>query len=258
MNIKKLKNAVIMATVSTMLLSGTIYAATKNTVPATPQSPAAPTAANNPDTVPASLDADEVVYDMRTGVMTATGNVLMTRGTAKVTGKIAEYNTKTTAGKVTGDVIAVDRDMRLTADNCVSDGNHMVAEGQIVRATKADKTYTGPRVDYFQQQEYVLMERGGQINSTAGDVFSADRMEGWTKTNYAKGTGNAHLVSPKDKLEAAGDVVDYYGKQEGSSEPGKAYLTGNAWAVQDNNTLRSNRLVIYLADEGKAVADNAE
>lgn len=252
------RKAALLAAMTTMLISGTIYAESEGTVP--PPPPPAPQANSGAgDNVPSSLDADEIIYDMRTNVMSATGNVLMTHGTAKLTGREAELNLNTNAGFVVGDVIAVSEDMRLTADKCTSDGNHMVAEGDVVHATKKDKTYSGPRVDYFHEEEYVLMEQGGEITSTAGEVFSANRMEGWTKLNYARGTGDAHLISPPNKLEASGDVVDYYGKVEGSNEPAKAYLTGNAWAVQDNNTLRSKRLVVYLAEEtGEAKAEEAD
>ena len=53
-------------------------------------------------------------------------------------------------------------------------------------------------------------------------------------------------------MEAGGDQVDYDGKQEG-----KAVLSGNAWAIQDNNTIRGNRLTVYLADDGTLKADAA-
>ena len=59
------------------------------------------------------------------------------------------------------------------------------------------------------------------------------------------GNGNIHLVSPKNNMEAGGDQVDYWGE-----ENGKAVITGNAWAVQDNNTLKSKKLTVYLADDG--------
>lgn len=228
--------------VTMLLAGGTIYAANDKNV----------------NDVPSSLDGDEISYDMRTGVIKAEGNVLMTHGNAKLAGKTAEFNMKTNAGSIQGDVIAIQDDMKLTAESCVSDGEHIVAKGNTVHAVKGDKSYTGPQVDYFQSKNYVLMEYGGVIASEAGDSFTADRMEGWTDTNNAKGTGNAHLLSPANKLEAAGDNVDYYGKEAGTGEPAKAYLTGNAWAVQDNNTLRSKRLVVYLADEGEAKAETAE
>lgn len=225
-----------------LLAGGTIYAANDKNV----------------NDVPSSLDGDEISYDMRTGVITAQGNVLMTHGNAKIAGNAAEFNMKTKAGSIQGNVIAIQDDMKMTAESCVSDGEHIVAKGDSVHAVKGDKSYTGPQVDYFQSKHYILMEYGGVIASKAGDTFTADRMEGWTDTNNAKGTGNAHLVSPTRKLEAAGDNVDYYGKEAKTGEPAKAYLTGNAWAVQENNTLRSNRLVVYLADEGETKAKVAE
>ena len=54
-------------------------------------------------------------------------------------------------------------------------------------------------------------------------------------------------MSPSRAMEAGGDQMDYYGKEQG-----KAVITGNAWAVQENNTMRSNRMTIYLADDGSA------
>ena len=67
------------------------------------------------------------------------------------------------------------------------------------------------------------------------------------KDEHYIGEGNAHVVSPSRAMEAGGDQMDYYGKEQG-----KAVITGNAWAVQENNTMRSNRMTIYLADDGSA------
>ena len=47
--------------------------------------------------------------------------------------------------------------------------------------------------------------------------------------------------------EGGGDEAEYFGQ-----ESGKVILTGNAWAVQDNNTLKSQRLTVYLNETGKA------
>ena len=68
-------------------------------------------------------------------------------------------------------------------------------------------------------------------------------MEGWTKTEHAKGVGNAHIISPPRDFEGGGDEAEYFGK-----ETGKLVLTGNAWAVQENNTLKSGRLTVFLKD----------
>jgi lipopolysaccharide export system protein LptA len=48
-------------------------------------------------------------------------------------------------------------------------------------------------------------------------------------------------------MEAGGDTMDYQGKAQGV-----VVVTGNAWATQDNNTLKSNRLTLYLAQDGQA------
>ena len=82
--------------------------------------------------VPASLDADTVEYDMRTGEIIATDNVLMKRGDAKVAGARATYNINTMAGSVIGNVIAVKGDIRITCDQLISEGQeHMLAMGSV-------------------------------------------------------------------------------------------------------------------------------
>ena len=197
---------------------------------------------------PTSLDADNVEYDMETGVVTATGDVLMVQGDLKVTGLEAQYNSKTQEGRVEGNVIAVQsaKNMRVTAQKVTSDAQqHMVATGDVY-GTMEDKTFSGPVVEYFQPQDYVLIRQGGTITSKDG-VFTADEMEGYLKDEHLIGRGNAHVVSQPNDMEAGGDVLNYYGLEQG-----KAVLTGNAWAVQYNNTLKSNTLTIILAKDGKA------
>ena len=196
---------------------------------------------------PASLDADVVEYDTKTSVVTATGNVLMKRGTSKVAGAKATYNVQTQAGTVEGNVIAVRENLRITCQKLVSDGQeHMQALGG-VHATELDREFIGEQVDYFpNQNKYILIETGGMAKSKDG-TFTADRLEGWMDDEHYIGTGNAHLISSPRDLEAGGDRCDYYGKEEG-----KAILTGNAWAIQDNNTVKSNKMIIYLAKDGNA------
>lgn len=222
--IGKLKLAFVAAALTAAITTGTLYAAEE----------------------PSSLDGDTVDYDTKTGVVVATGNVLMVKGNTRIAGAKAVYNTKTMEGNVTGGVIAQKEDMRITAANYSTDGKgHMLATGD-VHGTKADKTFTGEKVYYVAADEYMLMDTGGIVTSKDGTV-TADRLEGWLKEDRYKGTGHAHLVSPPKNLEAGGDQLDYFGKEQG-----KAILTGNAWAIQDNNTLNSGRLTIYIADDGNA------
>ena len=202
-------------------------------------------AADSPE--PSSLDADMVEYDMKTGVVTAEGNVLMKRGISRIAGARAAYNINTQEGMVEGNVVAVREDMRVTCEKLTTDvPDHMLTLGNVY-GTQQDKTFRGETVEYFpKQNEYVKIPTGGIITSKDG-TFTADFMEGWLGEEHYVGIGHAHLVSPPNDLEAAGDRVDYFGKEQG-----KAILTGHAWAIQDNNTVRGNRLTIYLAQDGKA------
>ncbi len=223
---KMLGRVIAMACLASITAAGTLYAADE----------------------PINMDADTVEYDMETGLVTAKGDVLMVQGALKVSGQEAQYNSKTQEGMVEGNVIAVqsDKNMRVTAHKVTSDvQQHMVATGDVY-GTMEDKTFSGPIVEYFQPQDYVLIKQGGTITSKDG-VFTADEMEGYLAEEHLIGRGNAHVVSQPNDMEAGGDLLNYYGLDQG-----KAVLTGNAWAVQYNNTLRSNQLTIVLAKDGQA------
>ncbi len=192
------------------------------------------------------MKADTVEYDMKTGEMKATGNVVMKHGGTVAYCSTAIYNTNTQQGRMEGGVSADREDMHMVCDVFYIDSSTAFrAEGN-VHGTKADRSFRGPRAEYFTDQDYLRMSDGGTI-STADGVFSADFMEGWLKDNHCKGVGNAHIVSPAKNFEGGGDEAEYFG-----DDSGRVVLTGNAWGVQDNNTLRSERLTVYLSETGKA------
>lgn len=200
------------------------------------------------DEEPISMDADTVEYDMKTGVVKAKGDILMVQGDLKITGQDGEYNVNTQEGRLEGNVIAVkpSKSMRVTADKVTSDAQqHMVATGN-VHGVMEDKTFDGTIIEYFQPQDYVLIRERGIVTSKDG-TFTADVMEGYLKDEHLIGRGNVYVVNPVNDMEAGGDLLNYYGLDQG-----KAVLTGNAWAVQNNNTLKSNQLTILLAKDGSA------
>lgn len=214
--------------------------------------------------VPSSLNADEVVYDMNSGVITATGNVLLKHGTGKATGAKAMYNINTMESYLVENVIVVRDDMRVTCDSLKNNGQgHMQADGNVVgiqtilpneQYPNGDtRTFKGEHVDFYpDDKKHVVIPAGGIVTSGDG-TFTADHMEGWMDEEHYVGTGNAHAVSPPREMEAGGDRVDYFGKDNG-----KAVLTGNAWAIQENNTIRGNRLTVYLADDKKVKVKPAD
>ena len=214
------------------------------------------------DDLPSEVNADAIEYDMNTGVVAAEGNVLLKHGTTKATGLHALFNVNTKEAHLIGNVIVVDEDMRLTCGALKSNGQgHMVADENVIATQTVApnekypngdiRTFTGEHIDYFpDDRKHVIIPAGGVAKSEVEGTFTADKLEGWIDDERYIGTGNAHLISQTRNLEAGGDNVDYDGKQEG-----KAVLSGNAWAYQDNNTIRGNRLTVYLADDGTLKAE---
>ena len=199
------------------------------------------------------LNADSVEYNMKTGQMTAKGNVVVHYDGGVVTGDFATYNTKTYTGEMTGGIVADKEDTHLDCDRVeVRSQTKMVAIGN-VHGRKKDKRVEGPVVEYDSGEEYACLPQGGML-ATADGTFTADYMEGWMKTETAKAVGNAHVISPPKDFEGGGDVAEYFGK-----ENGKLVLTGNAWAIQGNHTLKSGRLTVFLNEKDKAetVADES-
>ena len=214
------------------------------------------------DDLPSEVNADAIEYDMNTGVVAAEGNVLLKHGTTKATGLHALFNVQTKEAHLIGNGSVVDEDMRLTCGALKSNGQgHMVADENVIATQTVApnekypdgdvRTFMGDHIDYFpDDRKHVLIPGGGIAKSEVEGTFTADKLEGWIDDERYIGTGNAHLISEVRKLEAGGDQVDYDGKQEG-----KAVLSGNAWAYQDNNTIRGNRLTVYLADDGTLKAE---
>lgn len=191
------------------------------------------------------LSADVLEYDTESGVMHAVGSVKMIRDNAVMTGAEARYNSKTQEGLVTGGVVVTKDDLTMHAAQVQSMGNtHLIATGDVV-ATKGERVLTGPVVEYFSDREYAIIPSNAKVTMPDGTI-TADRMEAFMKENHIIGQGNVHIVSETRNLDATGDKADYYGEQKG-----KVILSGNAVAVQENNTLRGNTLTLYLAGEKK-------
>lgn len=214
------------------------------------------------DNEPSEVNADAIEYDMNTGIVTAEGNVLLKHGLTKATGLHALFNVNTKAAQLIGNVIVVREDMRITCNALASNGQgHMSADGNVIATQNLapnekypdgdTRTFTGEHIDYFpDDRKYFVIPTGGVAESRVEGTFTADQIEGWIDDEHYIGRGNAHMVSTARNMEAGGDQVDYDGK-----DAGKAVLSGNAWAFQNNNTIRGNRLTVYLADDGNLKAE---
>lgn len=222
----KLKIVFIMSFLTLALCMGNVFAASNNK--------------------PTEVNADTIEYNTQSGVITATGNVVMVQEGSKITGQKAVYNTKTQQGSVTGNVVADKDDLHMTANEIFTQGaNNLVASGNVV-AHKQDKTITGSRLEYNSQTDYAVMPNGGTIVTVDGSI-TGNHLEAYMKENHFIATGNVHIISQTRNIDAYSDNADYY-----SDGSGKAILQGHAVAMQDNNTIRGDRLTLYLNDVGQA------
>ncbi|MBR1884846.1 MAG: organic solvent tolerance protein OstA [Schwartzia sp.] len=194
------------------------------------------------------LNGDSVEYSVKTGLMTATGNVVLRYEDGVATADFASYNTKDSTGTLTGGVVADKGDMHIVCDRVNILSNTQISAVGNVHARQKDKSVDAPQIDYDSGEQYVRLPSGGTLGAAEG-TFTADYMEGWMRDNRCRAVGNAHVISPPKDFEGGGDEAEYFGK-----ESGKLVLTGNAWAVQGNHTLKSGRLTVYLDERGEAEA----
>ncbi|MDU4961163.1 MAG: LptA/OstA family protein [Sporomusaceae bacterium] len=197
---------------------------------------------------PFRLEADVIDYNAKTGQMTASGDsgVKMTQGTMTLTGAKADYNTKTQAGSISGSVKGIQDDMLLTAAQAETrDSRRITASGGVVLVKGSDRL-SAPRIDYFSDQQLAVVESDAKL-STADAVITADRLETYFQENRTVAQGNVKIDSEQRNLKARADHAVYYGEKAG--EQGKIVLTGNAFAVQDGNTIAGQTLTLYLADK---------
>lgn len=195
---------------------------------------------------PTELNANTIEYSTSSGVITATGNVVMSQESARISGAQAVYNSKTGEGHITGNVVADKGNLHMTSDEVFTQGaNMLIANGNVV-AHQLDKTVTGSRLEYNTDTDYALMPSGGTI-ATGDGTITGNRIEAYMQENHFIATGNVHIVSQTRNIDAYSDNANYYG-----NDSGKVILTGNAVAMQDNNTLRGENLTLYLDDTGQA------
>jgi len=191
---------------------------------------------------PIELSADVIEYDSTQGIMTAQGNVRIVQESAVMTGKRAEYNSKTQEAYVTGGVQIVKDDATLLAAEVRTYGNnHMVATGDPI-LKKGDSKLAGPKIDYYSDKQYAIVTGWAEL-TTSDSVMTANQIESFFSEDRAVAQGNVHIVSSVRQMDATANQAVYYGSQ---GEQGKTVLTGNARAVQEGNVLTGNTMTLYF------------
>ena len=205
--------------------------------------PAAVTiAADNPSV---SVTADKLEYNGKTQIAKETGNVVIVRDQATLTGNVATYNLKTAEADMEGNVTAQQPDMHMTSDKLHSTNrNYLIATGN-VKGVYGDKKVNGDQVEYYLDQDHGIVTGHGYLEAQGSQMW-ADHIEGWFKEIRAIGTGNVHIESPTEELTAYGDKAVY--TQTPGQNDGVIHLTGNVNATQNGNSLNGDNVDIRLAD----------
>lgn len=200
------------------------------------------------DKKPVEVSADSLEYNSSTGVITAQGKVVIKQDNATITGVTAQYNMKNKEAHIFGDVKLVKEDIKLVADEVQSfDNNHIVASGESLLLTKGTDSLKALKLDYYTDKEYACTSGGfAELVMNQGRM-SADKIEAFFAENKALGTGNVHIISDANNLDAISDYAEYYSAQNG--ETGRVILSGNARANQDGNILTGNKLTLYMGDK---------
>lgn len=192
-----------------------------------------------------SVTADILVYDGKTQVATATGNVVIVRDQATMTGNQASYNLETAEADMEGNVAVQQPDMQLNADKVHSTNrNYIVATGS-VRGVYNDKKVNGDQVEYYLDKDYGIVTGNGYLEAQGSQMW-ADHIDAWFKEVRAVGQGNVHIESPVDNLTAYAKQAVY--TQTPNVNDGVIHLTGDVHAAQKGNTLNGDNVVIRLAD----------
>lgn len=192
-----------------------------------------------------TISADQLSYDGKTKIATASGNVVIENADKTMIGSSGWYNTDTRDAFLTGGVTVAGPDMAARASEVNTYGDdRMVAQGSVF-LKKADREIYGDTVDYTQSTGYGTVTGNAKL-VTSEATMTADYIESWLNEIRAIGTGNVKLHSDQHHLDASGDRIDY--RQTPNQNDGVAYLSGHAYAVQNGNTLQGDAFTITMSD----------
>lgn len=196
-----------------------------------------------------SVQADELDYDMKSGVAVGKGHVVITQEDGKATADHATYNSKTKSGVLKGNVIADRGTDHLSCDELkVENDEHYSAIGNAVLAREGKKLYA-PRVDYGKTSQYAeTFGNWARLTDVDGSTLNAVKIVYDGKAGIATATGGVTVNSDARKLKASADKAIYDTKKDGFVE-----LIGNATATQDGNTVKGDKL--RLTNTNVAVGD---
>ncbi len=196
-----------------------------------------------------TIQADELDYDMKSGVAVGKGHVVIIQEDGKATADNATYNSKTKSGSLTGNVVADRGDQHITCNTFNMENDKIFSAVGDAKLSKEGKTLHAPRVDYNKVTEYAeTIGNWATLTDADGSTVSAVKIIYDGKLGLATATGGVTVTSDARKLNASADKAIYDTKKDGYVE-----LIGNASATQDGNTVKGDKL--RLTNANVAVGD---
>lgn len=192
-----------------------------------------------------SISADELSFDGQTNIATASGHIEINDASKNLTGSSGWYNIQTSEAYLEGNVHMTGDNFVMTAGALHAYNNEDVHATGDVYLEKDGRTLRGSEVSYNLSSDYGTAG-GGAVLTANNMSLRADYVEGWFKEIKASGSGHVELYSSEHDLVAYGNRIEY--TQTPGQNDGKAYLAGNARAVQRGNTLEGEAFDIWLED----------
>lgn len=196
-----------------------------------------------------TVQADELDYDMKTGIAVGKGNVVLIQDNAKVTANSASYNSKTRSGVLSGNVVADRGTEHISCDEFrIENDDVFSAVGNAV-LSKEGKRLLAPRVDYVKSRDYAeTFGNWARLMDADGSTVSAVKIVYDGQSGIATASGGVTINSDARKLTGSADKAVYDTKKDGYVE-----MVGNATATQDGNTIKGEKL--RLTNSNVAIAD---
>ena len=167
-----------------------------------------------------SLKAEKLVATMNSE-MTATGNVVATKGENVLTGPEVRYNQATS-------------DISMPSGG-TADGPQAAIRGDVLSGNLATN-------QYHASGDVYLNSKTNDIQSTSDEASYTGNGQDFNFT----ADGNVNLRSDSRNMTGHSDHAVY-----NSADNGKLVMTGNASATQNGNIVRGNTLTVYMGDNVK-------
>lgn len=196
--------------------------------------------------VDTTITADTLTYNGNEDTAQAKGNVVITRGTAKMTGAEGIYHFADQSATLSGSVSYVDGATSLTAATVTAYADQSLAASGGVEMHAEDRTLRGATVTYRPSDGYGTID-GNAYLAVPGTEMTAGHVEAYVNEIRMIGTGGVSLSHPAQAFTATADAITY--TQTPGADDGFAVLTGNAHAVQNGNTLNGPALEVRLKEQ---------